>query len=148
MEKVFDRFPQKAELPVELTKLEIRPPKVRWNASGWDVAANLSNLTHLRELHIINCKGIKGDIVRVTSGMQSLRVLIICGSYQFTGDMTKLPRTLELFDVNKQLIGFYGSGNEAGITQLGYLTHDPSCVPVFPNLEKTEEEKAKEAEEE
>ena len=37
---------------------------------------------------------------------------------------------------------------EAGITQLGYLTHDPSCVPVFPNLEKTEEEKAKEAEEE
>ena len=56
--------------------------------------------------------------------------------------------TLELFDVNKQLIGFYGSGNEAGITQLGYLTHDPSCVPVFPNLEKTEEEKAKEAEEE
>lgn len=35
---------------------------------------------------------------------------------------------LEEFSPQSMPIGFYGSYTEAGITSLGFLTHDPSCV--------------------
>ena len=48
------------------------------------------------------------------------------------GNLKGTPVT-QNFDLTSQLIGFYGSTNEAkDINSIGFLTHDPLCVYVPP----------------
>ena len=37
---------------------------------------------------------------------------------------------METFSPAEQLIGFYGSYNGDIITSLGFLTNDPTCIPI------------------
>jgi len=49
---------------------------------------------------------------------------------------------LEDFSQTELPIGFYGTYNEAGITSLGFLVHDPACIntqaPVIEEYKEPE----------
>ena len=59
-----------------------------------------------------------------------MRLLSISGPADF-GSLTKGdPPVLESFLPTEQFIGFYGSFNGEYITSLGFLTNDPTCIPI------------------
>ena len=55
-----------------------------------------------------------------------IRLLSVVGVSDI-GSLRGTP-ALEEFSPSELPIGFYGTYNEAGITSLGFLVHDPACI--------------------
>ena len=77
---------------------------------------------------------IYADEVRI----YGIRFLSVLGVSDI-GNLRGTP-ILEEFGPNDVPIGFYGSYNDAGITSLGFLTHDPDCEAYFPPVIEPEPE--------
>ena len=73
----------------------------------------------------INKAAIYADDERI----YGMRFLSVEGPADF-GSLSKGIPILETFEPTEQLIGFYGSYNGDIITSLGFLTNDPTCIPI------------------
>ena len=73
-----------------------------------------------------------------------MRLLSALGAVDI-GSINKGTTHLDKLSPKDLLIGFYGSYNDEYITSLGFLTHDPSCIPLpEPELKPEVEEKEQE----
>lgn len=72
----------------------------------------------------------KAAIYADESRVYGIRLLSVIG----VSDIGSLRGTPVLFEFgSSQLpIGFYGTYTDAGVTSLGFLTHDPNCVRYVP----------------
>lgn len=107
--------------------------RTKLNRSGPDVGACPG---YVFPSHAIYKAAIYADKYRV----YGIRLL----SAQGVSDIGSLRGTpvLEEFSTNELPIGFYGTYNEAGITSLGFLVHDPACIntkaPVIEEVPEPE----------